>query len=1042
MPASTAKPPASTTEQPQAIAKYIPQLLTAIENDRAYMEDGFQAQVCLGWLHWHLGEPALAAGRLPKNIGHDLAQLDGPNKQSAEWTKVCALKASYLKGSALAKTGAVAEAHECFESGLPIFAVASPKHKQWKEVRNWMEVFLTAFCMLSSQAIRTRVTSPMEPESLVAFRAWDAFSESQGSSTVPGRALQTEVSRLRVWKEYYTTLSELLQQGLSFPPTQPTNTQLLHPSSKSQQRAELKHVESRYEFMLLNELQFPMADKVNQEVEAFLEIVMRNWDILCGGGWTDADLGDGGAGAVSRGVLDVLYRAATKTFHSTPILRHLFSVHLSLAEFDLAFKAFDTYMDIVKKTKERIEQTGETEPGLDDDETVLRTASECIKVLCRYGSRQGGEKAKDIGQFFEDWLNKHHPTPLQKGKSQSQAVENEDGEDQPTIISPEVFALAWRCIGISHAQWARLTFDAPSRSDIQLKAIKCFRKSLLPEYKSTTNIETLFALGTILAERRELTTAVELVRFGLLPPSSKGQSEDSGPHGGQFARERSLIPLWHLMGLLLSARQEFSMAARSCEGAFEQFKDPRTLFGAENFNHSDHLNEKPPLSHYGLVDDMDDFEKQNILEVKLTQLTLIEVLEGPEVAVNSSGELLSLYSRLFGDPSKDIIPPVASNTQPVAPPSSSAGTMRSLKGSIFGRSVRKSLPPVAHGESLISHQRSNTIQTVASQAAPAIQVTNENGREANHLRVTKNPRPEKQKGDESVPQKKSSGNMRQRAASAGLRNINVETGPKMQVVDGEAFFTPPGNPEEHSQWLDPGQRASQVGLAISPDNVSIEDSQESSSTPLSPASQQTAPKEVSPKPANSDTEKAQGNRLPNVAPYSSFTNHVTRFPRPQQKQQRAAILVKVWLLISGFYRRANMYGDARGAIEEAHKLVQSVDTEISGDNTGSLSTPKTGWGGGKSVGELWADICAEVSITPFPHLGAENNVLFSAALSQSLNRCHMPLSDTSKLLSLILPITVPVSSASLQFWRIFTTKISFRRLQYPQLLLLVLKLAP
>jgi hypothetical protein len=46
---------------------------------------------------------------------------------------------------------------------------------------------------------------------------------------------------------------------------------------------------------------------------------------------------------------------------------------------------------------------------------------------------------------------------------------------------------------------------------------------------------------------------------------------------------------------------------------------------------------------------MDEFEKQGIIEIKITQLALMEMLEGPEVAVNASGELLSLFKRLFRD---------------------------------------------------------------------------------------------------------------------------------------------------------------------------------------------------------------------------------------------------------------------------------------------------------------------------------------------------------------------------------------------------------
>lgn len=960
-PLSAANPPAAAPLQPQPIAKYIPQLLTAIENERTHAEDGFQAQVCLGWIHWHLGEPALAVGRLPKNVERDFVQLDGANKESGEWTKVCSIKAAYIKGSSLSKAGAVADALESFESGLPVLTAASAKQKQWKEFRTWMELFLTGFCMVSSRAVKLKIASPLEPETLSAFRAWGTFCDSQGSAAMGGRAPHAEVSRRQVWKEYYITLSDLLRQGFPLPLAHPSST-LAQPTSKFQQRAELKLVEAKYEGLLLGELQFPKAENFNQEVEDFLAVVMQNWSILCGSAWKDPDLGEGGAEAISRGVLDILYRAATKTFHSTPILRHLFSVHLAVAEFDLAFKAFDTYLDIVKKGKARVEKTGEPEPALDNDETVLKTASECIMALCRYGSRQGAEKAKVISQFFEGWLDNYRSTHLQQ--EQGQNTEDEDVTGMSAVISPNILALAWRCIGISHAQWARLTFDAASRSDIQLMAIKCFKKSLLPEYENTTNVETLFALGTILAERRELATAVEVVRFGLLPPSSSnGPSHALVPHADQFVRERSLIPLWHLMALLLSARQEFVMAAKSCEGAFEQFQDPRNLFGDANFNYrSDHLDEKPPPKRSGVVDEMDDFEKQNVLEVKLTQLTLIEVLEGPEAAVNSSGELLSLYTRLFGNPSKDISPSLPSSTPLGAPPRSSSGTIKSLKGSIFGRSVRKSQIPSTGGNP-VPHTRSNTIQTVASQVAPTIQVTNEEGREARRSHLTKGHRLEKEKGGEAS-RKGPSGTAPNRITNAGQRNMSIDTSPEAQVVDGEEFFTPPANSDDQVQWLTAGQRASQVGIALSPEDPPVNYSQELSSQPLPPKSQQMPQKEESLQLASSDPEKMQDDRLPNITPYSSSTNPITRFPQLQQRHRRTAILVKVWIIISGFYRRAGMYDDATGAIEEAHKLVQSVDTEVSSDTTGTLSPSSTSWGGGKSVNELWADVCTEVGTLP------------------------------------------------------------------------------
>jgi tetratricopeptide (TPR) repeat protein len=914
----------ATTEESSAtssIAQYIPQLLEAIKKDGEHAEDEFQAQVCLGWVHWQLGETDLAVAKLPRSIEEEFAQLDGTNNESSEWTKVCALKASYIKGNSQSSTGAVAQALDTFESALSILSSIPTNPKQGKELRIWAELFLTSFCILSSHAIKSKMTPILETETISAFRAWAKFWESQAPTPTGGRAAQADIPRRQVWKQYYITLSDILQQELPFPTTSLT-TAYAQTSTRLQQRAELKRVEARYETLLLSEVEFPKAEEASAEVEAFVEVSMLNWRVLCGPNWHERDLGEGGSEAVSKGVLDILYRAATKTFHSTAILRHLFTVHLAVAEFDLAFKAFDTYMDIVKKGKARVEKTGEAEHGLDDDEMVLKTASECINALCKFGSLQGAEKAKDLGQFFEEWLDKHHPIETQNGNSQRPA-NGSSPETSVVMIAPHIFAMTWRCIGIGHAQWARLTYDAASRSEIQLRAIKCFRKSLLPQFESTTNVETLFALGVILAERRELPAALEIVKLGLLPRPPTKSDVMQGPRHGRFGRERSLIPLWHLLALLLSARQEFLTAARACEGAFEQFQDPRNLFGegdiTGNFR-SAHLNEKSSSKTEGVVDDMDDFEKEAVLEVKMTQLSLIEVLEGPDIAVNASDELLSLYARLFGDPQKTFSDLSSGNALAV-PPQSSAGTIRSITGSIFGRSGRSVRKSNNNSGSLDTPLaiRPQTTQTLA----PTIQVTSENGNATRRAPSTKGPgehhHEKLQKRSASISRKKNGG-ARNRSTSTG-RMQSSSIGNSTTIAEREKSSTPSTDAQLREEWFSSGPPTTQLN-------------------PLLPVSQQKAHKEALCKVAQ--------------------LNPVTRFPKDQERRRRTAILIKVWLLISGFYRRASMNEDARGAIEEAQKLVHNIEIDASKDGNGNFSIDHAGWAGGKSIGELWGDIFSEV----------------------------------------------------------------------------------
>ncbi|KAH8598180.1 hypothetical protein B0O99DRAFT_684226 [Bisporella sp. PMI_857] len=949
---STAK--STTSSSTSELKKYIPQLLEAIEKERIHVEDEFQAQVCLGWLYWRLEEYHSAISQLPKSVEHEFSQLDGTNKESGEWTRVCALKAAYLKGSSQVKIGASVEALETYESTLPVFTIISAKRNYGLELKIWTELYLTGFCILSSGINKSRTSPVIETETLAAFRGWAAFWDGQASVPSGGRAPFSPVPRRHVWKEYYLVLSDILQHELPFATTSliPTNT--VH-STRIQQRLELQRVEARYESLLLSEVQFPRAEEVNEEVETFVNIATKNWGVLCGNGWNDHDIGEGGAEGVSRGILDILYRAGTKTFHSTPILRHLFKVHLAVADFDLAFKAFDTYMEIVKRGKARVEKTGDPEPGLDDDETVLDTASECIKALCQYGSREGAEKAKDLSHFFEVWLDKHYPLP------QDSAHSLENGASAKPI-DPNVLTRAWRCIGIGYANWARFTFDGSSRGDIQQQAIKCFRRALHPSYRNSANIETLFALGTVLAERREVPVAIEVVKSGLLP-SRKLSTKPSGvqlSHHGGFTKERALIPLWHLMALLLSARHEFVTAARSCEGAFEQFQDPKNLFGDADLGahyRSEHLqiNEKFSPKILGVVDEMNDIEKESVLEVKMTQLALVEIIEGAEVAVNASDELLGLYTRLFGDPLQDESVPTNHGTNAEPPPKSSASTLRSIKGSIFGRSGRpaqKSQTAPALGERSAVSLRPQTTQTIP---APMIQVTSANGRPATqHHHFVKEPPSEKHKPRSgSLSNKKTT---RDRSASTGRRS-NPASQHRVTTLDGEEYFTPMGDDQHEKHWFHDESTKSEVSESI--DNHPSSDHHTSAPDPLPPQSQQMPQKEKSLQPANPDPIKNQDHRLPQVSPHSLSTSPRMRFPKDQERRRRISTLVKVWLLISSFYRRAAMYEDSKGAIEEAQKLVKILDEDITKDLSGKVSLTDSGWGGGKSVSELWGDVHAE-----------------------------------------------------------------------------------
>ncbi|ESA43246.1 hypothetical protein GE21DRAFT_4333 [Neurospora crassa] len=906
---STAGGPAVGIE----VASHIPNLITAIENETQHPEESFQAKVCLGWLHWVMKDYPIALVRLPKNFDLEYPQCDNLDTLS-EWTKVCALKSTYLRANCLARDGQRDLAMAAFEAALPSLSSVWTTKTARHQLRYWAELFLTEHCMLASQAIRENDELLSDPNCLASFRTWSKYwASTKGQPLAGGYGFRGSVPRRQVWSEYYHVLSELLQRDLPFPTgySEPSNDS----SARSQLRAELKKVEIIFQGLLYTETKFPRADEQRTEVEQFVDRVMQNWIILNGHGWKEQDLGKGGRDTLSHGTLDTLYGAATKTYHSTSVLRHLFTVHLAVAEFDLAFAAFDSYLDIIKKSKARVAKTGHLEPALDDDATMLETISACIAALCRFGGRDAAEKAHHLGLQLENLLER-----LTNGKVSAEENLNaaKDGHLVLTaaeLLPPRALALTYQAAGLANAQWARMTYDSESRTHFQQKAVHCLSKSLSPELGLGVDVRGVFALGTLLAEQRNLHYAISLVKTALLEDVDIDESQEL--YRGPCWRERSLIPLWHLLALMLSAQEDYVMAARACEGAMEQFKDPFILFGTRSLNgayQSEHLNEAGvedgSYTSQGIVDEMDDFEKESLLEIKMTQLAILELVEGPTVAVNASSELLTLFTRLFGDLDQKV-----ELTKPELPRTATTAVAkeqtRNRRASVFGsRSVRsgRGMRQSIFG----SHDKNLTGIPPVPQApgAPAIQVTN----------------------NENAQSKRKSHSL-SRSASGRRHSLRRKSRSESQG----AIEAPPPMPVNGSLADYAGKDG--AAAAPPPEEPSIDGVQRTNSFD-----------------SNEEYNDGEASVLAQV--YGSLLP-VIHFSQEHSKRKRKAILIKVWLTIAGFYRRAGLVADAQQACTEAQTIVEALEAEILNDTTGDVSLREAGWGETKSTEELYADVWAE-----------------------------------------------------------------------------------
>ncbi|KAE8842105.1 hypothetical protein HRS9139_01402 [Pyrenophora teres f. teres] len=857
---------ASSAKSTGGLSQIIPPLLTAMDSGDTPAQDGFQANVCLGWVHYVCEEPGLAAARLPRDFGAVATQLLAEAGGALSgWSRVCLVKGTYLKGSSLEKTGAVDEAVVTYSSIVPWLTTATTPTTESMQFKLWGEHSLVRLCQLSDQSTTTGENINAS-EALRTYRYWakfwDATSKSGVSDTTTATASQHH--RRLAWKAYYDSLSTILRYDLAYEPdSTPIVQENPKPNAQSdtrlRQRAELKRVETVYESLLVKETDFPKASETNHEVEAWVDAVMDNWRLLCGPTWTDDDLGEGGKEGVARSVLDILYRAATKTYHSTQILRHLFVVHASLAEPELAYKAYDSYLDIITRNKDRSEKSGEVELGIDDDSTVLRTSAEAIRMLCRWGSRKEAEKALEISHTIEHWVQQIDH--LRFASDTAPAVSAE------TNVEPTALAAAYCAIGIGQAHWARLTYDVETRATIQAKAIQYLRKSLSSNFGDENNVEALYALALVLAETRDIPGAIKIAKRAL-SPATKGTtvSADGVISGGvmtEYGRERKLVPVWHLLALLLTSRSDFAAAEKACEAAFEQFGNPVILFGRSDSGlyRSEHLNAATSQDGLGLgvVDRMERFEKSNVLQIKMTQLALLEVTDGVIAAVDGCDELLALYGRLFGDPASETVKPAPAPTPTaLAPPKSAIGTTR---GSIFrGRgSVRTTQQDnKVRNESVIS---SGTAMT-----QPEIQVTKDDGADASghhrHKLFHHHNQDDSQAGVKRSPSK-----LRKRSAS----------------LQGSTI------PEAH----------------------------QASDVPPLPGTVTNGTR----------TRSSTDTRLPSRIPHADHIPPDPHFSKLQERRQKVSLLVSIWIFISRLYARAHMYQDAKEAVTEALKLVETFEAE-------------------------------------------------------------------------------------------------------------------
>lgn len=585
------------------------------------------------------------------------------------------------------------------------------------------------------------------------------------------------------------------------------------------------------------------------------------------------------------------------------ILRRLFHVHAALADFDLAFKALDSYIEIVTAAKARAEKSAEY-GELEKDEVLLQTLSEGVTLLSCLGSFEQAEKAKNLTDLIKEYIDKQ-ATSQTEGQSNGKLLLSHGPNCTNTPDIPvAILAVSYRAVGVGLANWASYTPLNEARDEIRGEAIDYLEKSINPEFGQDTDFAALYTLALTLAENRDLDAAIDYAKSALASHNSTPVTED-------LSKQRDLVSLWHLLALLLSAKQEFDIAERSCEAAFEHFPSEISSRGNRDRRSARHSQNGLGGPKRSLISRLQGREKERILQTRITQLAFTEVLEGPEAAVNQTEQLLSLFGKLFQELELD--EGSKSKSDHLIPPKSSAGTTKSFRSSIFHRNRMSQLPERRGDRSASSNSATPPVPAIpnghSGYDAPEIQVTDED--------------------HESSPRigRSDSKRLAKRSGSSYRHEKPEEQGPPVPPHENE------------------------VGIAVS-----------GNSTPVPRAHSQT-PNDEQPMQHNLAGHDGPSPRhilrRPTAQRFDSPTNVTTKFSLTQSKRHALALLVKIWLVISGLYRRASLFDDAREACEEALKQTARMEALVAAEESSARHLNSRGWTAARSSEELWADVYAE-----------------------------------------------------------------------------------
>lgn len=513
-------------------------------------------------------------------LQHSNATIEPMSNCAYNYVHVALVKRTTVLAAAYERLDDVQNAEHVYQNGIPDTIRHSPQGLIWSERLSFGQAVF--FCESKYQSQFSDSRQELALRDYYRISRLRMGEEAQWSNNSGLAQMLNDYSperkkmQLKLWRKY-----------LELSPTQ----------------EETKSILGDYARGLFQTVQFPRASDTGADVvDEFIETMTGFWrksvvlQHSSGRLFQERDI------TYTQEVLAWVARGTQVTFQSQAILRCQIELLVANGQYSEALAAFNTY-----KAYEEIHRTRK-EPG-DRPDGLSRVFHLIItKVLINH--EKDRERAKEAADALILWMDN---APSENVPEQMQTQTADDKEELINAHPENTFsqrkrktinsalALGLGAVGIAYSYYSK-NLAAGEYQQCVSKAIYYLQKSADLDVGASADIayEHVFLLVHALDD---MPKAIALCRQNL----------------NVFA---DYPPLWHLMALLVSARDEHTAALTIITTALDR------------------------AIKVGATDVCSPERKAAIIEMKLTQLALYEAID-PEDCLTHLPEALALYSQLF-----------------------------------------------------------------------------------------------------------------------------------------------------------------------------------------------------------------------------------------------------------------------------------------------------------------------------------------------------------------------------------------------------------